>query len=289
MSREEEQLTWSTPSRGAEGRYGSSDEETEQNRAFSGFASRETTIYKRMLMLERKLDKWIGMIKNREMEESQNWEFHRDLKARVRGLEEREKQLIKENEELKGKVAEYEKSMKDGLGEVIKENESLKKLVTQEEKRVREEVLGEMKTWKVESEKANVNLREVIQQQMKEDKEDVEKEVVKVIKKNEELVREVADKKKSVIVFGLKEKTITYKPKRDKEELKSIKDLLKNLNDDEQQSIEEEVEEIHRMGPYTEGKTRPIKIKLRSQKAAEDILYRTTKLKETEDCKDIYI
>ncbi len=36
------------------------------------------------------------------------------------------------------------------------------------------------------------------------------------------------------------------------------------------------------MGPYSEGKTRPIKIKLRSQKAAEDILYRTTKLEYAE-------
>ena len=45
------------------------------------------------------------------------------------------------------------------------------------------------------------------------------------------------------MIFGMKEKNITYKPLRVKEELKSVKDLLKNLNDDERQKIEE-VEEI---------------------------------------------
>ena len=53
--------------------------------------------------------------------------------------------------------------------------------------------------------------------------------------------------------------------------------------------MEDEVEEINRMGPYQEGKTRPIKILLKSQAATEEILYRTTKLRETEGCKDIYI
>ncbi len=51
---------------------------------------------------------------------------------------------------------------------------------------------------------------------MKEEKENVEKEVIKALKKNEELVRDVADKKNSVIIIGIKEKNITYKPPRDK-------------------------------------------------------------------------
>ena len=45
--------------------------------------------------------------------------------------------------------------------------------------------------------------------------------------------------------------------------MKSVKDLLKNLNDEDRQNLEDEVEEINRMGPYQEGKTRPIKILLK--------------------------
>ncbi|XP_050703013.1 trichohyalin-like [Eriocheir sinensis] len=293
MSEKEVDQGWITP-RSRRGRAGGGDnnsgEESEYEAGgtsaeFSGFARNETTLYKRVLLMERKLDKWISMVKRRDEEEEQNRVFHSDLRNRIKRLEQNEKKLIKENEELKEKAAKYERSMKEGLGVVRKENENLKELVNKEEQRVREEV----KTWRVENEKANVSLREVIEQQMKEDKEDVEKEVVKALKKNEELVREVADKKRSVIIFGMKEKNITYKPKRDKEELKSVKDLLKNLNDAERQSIEEEVDEIYRMGPFIEGKTRPVKLKLKSQMAAEDILSRTTKLKKTEGCKDIYI
>ena len=93
-------------------------------------------------------------------------------------------------------------------------------------------------------------------------------------------MKQIAEKKKHVIIFGMKEKDITYKPKREKEELKSVKDLLEKLNDEERHSLEEEVEEIHRLGPYREGRTRPIKLLLRSQQATEEVLYRTTKLRE---------
>ncbi len=72
--------------------------------------------------------------------------------------------------------------------------------------------------------------------------ENVEKEVVKVFKNKEEWVRDAADKKKSIIVHGLKEKNIRYKPRRDREQLKSVRDLLKSLNDEEVAKLEEEVE-----------------------------------------------
>lgn len=60
-------------------------------------------------------------------------------------------------------MPKYEKKMKEGLGVARKENEALKAIVSKKEQRVREELLGEVKTWKVEHEKANVNFKEVIE------------------------------------------------------------------------------------------------------------------------------
>lgn len=51
----------------------------------------------------------------------------------------------------------------------------------------------------------------------------------------------------------MKENNITYNPKREKEVLNSVKDLLKNLNDEQMQNLEEEVAEITRLDPYKEG------------------------------------
>lgn len=45
-------------------------------------------------------------------EEVKNREIQRDLRSQVQNLEEREKKTIQENEELKKKLAKYEKSMR---------------------------------------------------------------------------------------------------------------------------------------------------------------------------------
>ena len=63
----------------------------------------------------------------------------------------------------------------------------------------------------------------------------------------------------------MKEKNITLKFKRDKEEANNVKEVLKKLNDEEETKFEEEIEEIQRMRRYEEGKTRPLKLRLKSQ------------------------
>ena len=50
-----------------------------------------------------------------------------------------------------------------------------------------------------------------------------------------------------------------------------------------------EMEESVRLGSYEEGKNRPLKLKMRSQVAAEAILRRAWKLKDHEETKAIYI
>ncbi|MPC18106.1 hypothetical protein E2C01_010980 [Portunus trituberculatus] len=95
-------------------------------------------------------------------------------------------------------------------------------------------------------EEDKVSFKEIIQEQLKEEEENIAKKVVGVLKQKELLVREIT--KKSVLIFSLKENKVTYRPKREKEFI-SVKDLFKNLNDEERQNLEE-VSKIHRMGPY---------------------------------------
>ena len=256
---------------------------------FTGFASEETAMLKRILLVEKKLDVWIREIKGWKGEAVLDVDKHKSLKERVERLEESEKNLMRENEKLREELAQYRNMMKEGLGKVEKEKEDIKELVSKDDQRVKEAVRKEVNEWKTQNEIEKVNLKEVMEKQMEQKREDMAKEVIGVLKQKEVLVREIAEKKKSVIVFGLKENKITYRPKREKEELKSIRDILKNLNDDERASLEEEVEEIHRLGQYSEGVTRPVKVLLKSQSATEDILYRTTKLKETAGYENIYI
>ena len=67
------------------------------------------------------------------------------------------------------------------------------------------------------------------------------------------------------MIYGLKEKIITMRIKREKEETRCIKEIVKQLNDeDENTKFEEEVEEVMRLGPYIEGGVRPIKLRLKS-------------------------
>ena len=58
----------------------------------------------------------------------------------------------------------------------------------------------------------------------------MEKEEIKVFKTIENIVRDAAEKKKNVMMYGLKEKVIPMRIKREKEETKCIKEIPKQLN-----------------------------------------------------------
>lgn len=58
--------------------------------SFSGFATKESAIYKRILLKEWKLDKWIGIVKSRDKEDLDR-ELQRDLRSRVCSLEDGKK------------------------------------------------------------------------------------------------------------------------------------------------------------------------------------------------------
>ena len=60
------------------------------------------------------------------------------------------------------------------------------------------------------------------------------------------------------------------------------------LVQDNTQSLDQEVE-VHRIGKYNEGGTRPLRVRMRSQIAVEGIMARTGKLTENIKHKDIWI
>ena len=66
------------------------------------------------------------------------------------------------------------------------------------------------------------------------------------------------------------------------------KKVIQQVQDDTQ-SLELEVEETHRYSKYSEGNTRPLKGRMRSQLAVEEITARAVRLAQTEEHKNVWI
>ena len=178
-------------------------------------------------------------------------------------------EIRKENSTLREKCNNYEVAL-EGLREKVDTKVEAVKGVT-----VSETKLEEMrKAWKKEQEEEKVNFAEVVKQQIQEKTKDA---VIKVIKEKEDLVRDAVDKKKCLVIFGLQEKKNPVTFVREKEEKEVVKKIISVIQDEEQ-GLEKEIEEIYRLGKYSEGSRRPLKVKLRSQVGVEEILARTGKL-----------
>ena len=79
-----------------------------------------------------------------------------------------------------------------------------------------------------------------------------------------------------------------WQDRRDKENNR-IKYLLNKISDENDESLYNEIEERVRLGAHEEGKSRPLKLKFKSQVAAEALLRKAWKLKDHVDTKSIYI
>ncbi|MPC72121.1 hypothetical protein E2C01_066415 [Portunus trituberculatus] len=97
--------------------------------SFGVFQPTNTAIHGRVLRLGTKLENFIREVKGLREDDSEDRKLRRELKERVRRLEDNEKTLARENEESKKKVAQYEKLLNEGLGKVEKENKNIKELV----------------------------------------------------------------------------------------------------------------------------------------------------------------
>merc|ERR1711980_80522 len=61
------------------------------------------------------------------------------------------------------------------------------------------------------------------------------------------------------------------------------------MGDDEAREFREEIEQVTRIGKFEEGKQRPMRIRLRSQVAAERVLARSWRLASKEEYKKVWV
>ena len=101
------------------------------------------------------------------------------------------------------------------------------------------------------------------------------------------MVRNIAEKKKCVVVSGLKEDNIRNWQERKIKEEEKINTMLNKISEEE--NAFGEVEEYMRLGKYEEGKSRAMKITLKSQVAAEHVLRNAWKLKNSQETNMIYV
>ena len=91
-----------------------------------------------------------------------------------------------------------------------------------------------------------------------------------------------------MVIFGLGEKKNPNKFVREREEREMARQVIKMVQDSSQ-ALDQEVEEVHRIGRYCERGNRPLKVRMRSQMAVEEIMARTGKLAESAEYKDIWL
>ncbi|MPC87232.1 hypothetical protein E2C01_082089 [Portunus trituberculatus] len=97
----------------------------------------------------------------------------------------------------------------------------------------------------------------------------------------------MVDKKKSFVIYGMGEKKNPNKFTREHEEREMAKMVIKMVQDSTQE-FDQEVEEVVRLGRHTEGGKRPMKVKMRSQVAVEEIMAKKGKFANDVNHKEIW-
>ena len=137
-------------------------------------------------------------LRNKFMECEKDLQLNKEMKREMEALKE-------ENERLKTKFSNYEQAIQ-GL------EEKFQSTVEREGASVTETKLEEIKdAWKKQHEE-KVSFAEVIRRQVQ---ENTKSTVIQVIKEKDELVRDAVDKKRCIVIFGLKEKKNSVKFVRD--------------------------------------------------------------------------
>ena len=254
---------------------------------------REVEEMKSLMVLDRDAEMLLNLKKELE-------ELRRERVGRIRELGDLGKkfdQLREENLDLGKNVSHLREENKRNatmIEQLKKENEALKQRYTQGNNEVVKEAVktimkDEVKIWKDETDKQRVNFRDILKEEQKKQEEKMEKKVVGVLKKNEGLVRDAAEKKKSMVLFGHKEIKQSIKGLRERDELKKAKEIIAKLNTETDDKYEEEIEEVFRLGKYVEGGARPLKIRFRSQNTVEELLWRTGRLSKEEELKNLWL
>ena len=143
------------------------------------------------------------------------------------------------------------------------------------------------KVWKQVLETENTSFKQIVQEQVMGKDQAITEKVIKVIKEKPEIVRDTVEKKKSLVIIGLKEEVMPVKSTRERNERVAVEKVIEEIQ--EEQDLVGEVEEVFRLGKYKEGTHRPMKIRLRSQVAAETIAGKSWKLSRKEAFKDVWV
>ncbi|MPC32819.1 hypothetical protein E2C01_026150 [Portunus trituberculatus] len=179
--------------------------------------------------------------------------------------------LMKNYDGLKNKVCASEKKMED--------NEDQVKKISEKQNR-----------WKMDQDQRRVSFKKIIEESAKEREQEVAKTVVNVIKEKENLVRDTVEKKKCIVIFGLKEKLMPMRHKRKEYEKNQAEKVVMEVKDDDEEPkrLSKEIEEVYRLGKHEEGKTRPLKIRIRLQTSAEQSLAGSWRLERKKKCIKMY-
>ena len=254
---------------------------------------RQVEEMKNLMLLDRDAEVLLNLKKELE-------ELRSERVSRIRELGDLGKKFDKLREENcdlgknLSKLKEENKRNTTMIEQLKKENEALKQRYVQGNNETVKEAVktimkDEVKTWKDETDKVKLNFRDILKEEQKKQEEKMEKKVVGVLKKNEGLVRDAAEKKKSMVLFGQREVKQSIKGLREKDELKKAKEIIAKLNTESDDKYEDEIEEVFRLGKYVEGGARPLKIRFRSQNTVEELLWRTSKFSKEEELKNLWL
>ncbi|MPC64113.1 hypothetical protein E2C01_058224 [Portunus trituberculatus] len=184
------------------------------------------------------------------------------MKEVMSSLMDKQGQLQAENTALKLRVAECEKvsginqELKEEILKIRKQNDALKTTCQNYEsslKNLQDKVqsritdwaeggLGDTKLkelrneWKQEQEEEKVKFSEVIKRQIQENTRVI---VIEVIKEKENLVQNAVDKKKSFVIYGIREKKNLNKFTREHEEREMAKTVIKRVQNSTQEFDQE--------------------------------------------------
>ena len=230
-----------------------------------------------------------------EMQKIMNDLLDKEKKIMQLEIEKIQWQKERENLELKLEINKLKNGkapndIEETVKEVIRKewpktasNEQGTKEIGQEVKRL---INNEFETWKAKNEQDKADFRKIIAEERVSQKKSFKQDVVNVLRSNGSVVRDMAEQKKCVVMFGVKEEKNPDKVIRERYEINKIRSILSGLGED---WVQDEVEEIVRLGRYIEGRSRPMKVRLYSQAAAEEILRNSWKLKELEPYKKVFI
>ena len=236
-------------------------------RDFKGFISQEQRIdeltgtVKALLVWKKEMEEWRGEIASKVTS-----------LCEVCGASATPEGLVadggKREAGLRSYMEEFDRVLKR-MDELVGENKALREQVKEYEGKVEK-----TSAWAVEEKKKVTALEEIMKEQKEErdnDKKGFEKAVVGVIRKKENVMREVVDRERCILVYGDVEDHAVDPKERKRKDYRKVQDIMKIIDEDEE-GWQGQIEDVTRIGKYSRGEMRPMRVQLRSKGIAEEVM-----------------